>query len=321
MQIYGNSVRTGIHSGQIHGDYNTCRELWTRADELGYDWVSLIDHFRPHVYPPGHPCFEGTTLLAAMAASTSRIRCSILVSAITWRHPAILANVASTVDHISNGRLELGVGAGGPDRAYGEYRIPFPDSATRVEMLEEACQVIRGLLDRDMTTFHGRHFSLQEAHLAPKPVQRHIPLIVGAEGLRGALRVAAGHGDIWNTLACGARSYQTKLAAFEAHCEAVNRDPRDVRKSVTFRAVLADTEGAAQKRARALLEDAPGEVRAEYLTLGNPDACLDDLKRFADLGVRDFLLAVKPPIDWHTLEVFAERVAPRLRAYVTQSPG
>lgn len=316
MQIYEDAVRVGVHSGQLHGSYDICLDLSIRAEQLGYEWVSLVDHFRPSAYPPDCPCFEGTTLLAALAARTTSIRCALLVSAITWRHPAILANIASTIDHVSGGRLELGVGAAGPDRAYQQYGIAFPDNPTRLEMLDETLTILRSLWTQEITTFQGTHFRLDQAFLAPKPVQRHLPLVVGGDGIRRTLRIAARHGDIWNSLAIDLESYRRKLDAFGAHCSAVGRDAGDVRKSITFRAVLAETDAAAQQRAQHLLASAPDEVRAEYLSFGAPDRCVADLQAFADLGVRDFLLAVKAPIDWQTVELFATQVAPRLRAYV-----
>jgi alkanesulfonate monooxygenase SsuD/methylene tetrahydromethanopterin reductase-like flavin-dependent oxidoreductase (luciferase family) len=314
MRVHGAAVRAGIHSGQLHGTYEVCLELATRAEELGYDWISLIDHFRPHVYAADCPCFEGTTLLAAIAARTTTIRCALLVSAITWRHPAILANVASTIDHISNGRLEFGIGAAEPDRAYDEYGIGYPPAPVRLDMLDEACTILRSLWTQECTSFDGKHYHLDHARLAPKPVQDQLPLVVGGDGLRRPLRIAARHADIWNTLAVDAPSYQRKAEAFDAHCAAQGRDSGDVRRSVTFRAVLGLTNAAASDRAASLLAGVPAEVRGEYLSVGTPDRCLADLRRFVELGAGDFLLAVKPPIDWLTVELFAGQVAPRLRS-------
>jgi alkanesulfonate monooxygenase SsuD/methylene tetrahydromethanopterin reductase-like flavin-dependent oxidoreductase (luciferase family) len=317
MQIHGDRIRVGVHSGQLHGSYDICLDLWLRAEQLGYEWVSLVDHFRPSSYPPDWPCFEGTTLLAALAARTSTIRCALLVSAVTWRHPAIVANIASTIDHVSDGRLELGIGAAGPDRAYGQYGIPFPDNPVRLEMLDEACTIVRSLWTRDVVTFHGRHFTLNEARLAPKPVQRHLPLVIGGDGVRRTLRIVARHADIWNALVTDTAAYRHKLDALGTHCAAVGRDADDVRKSITFRTVLAETNAAAQHRARDQLAFAPDDVRSEYLVFGTPEQCLAKLRPFTDLGVRDFLLAVKAPIDWLTVELFATQVAPHLHAAPT----
>ncbi|KMS85482.1 MULTISPECIES: LLM class flavin-dependent oxidoreductase [Streptomyces] len=314
MQIYGDNVRFGIHSGQLHGSYDVCVRLWRTAERLGYDWVSLIDHLRPHLYAPDQPCFEGTTLLAALAGVTSRIRCAILVTSATWRHPAVTASVAATIDHISGGRLELGMGAGGPDRAHAQYGLPFPAPRERFERLDEACRILRMLWSQETSTFDGRHFQLSDACLAPKPLQAHLPLVIGGDGLK-TRRIAAEHGDIWNALADTPEGYRAKAEAFDEQCAAVGREPADVRRSVTFRAVLVEREEQLPGRAAELLDGVHDEVRAEYLSFGTAEQCVEDLKPYVDLGVRDFLLAVKSPIDWLTVELVATRVAPALKEY------
>lgn len=316
MTIHADTVRFGVHSGQLHGSWEASLELWQAAEELGYDWISLFDFLRPHAYAPDWPCFEGPTLLAGLAARTNRIRCAMLVSPITWRHPAIMANIASTIDHISGGRLEFGVGAGGADRGYRQYGIPFPEGRVRLDMLEEACTVLRSLWDEDSTTFHGTHYRLDDARLAPKPLQAHLPLVVGGDGVRRTARIAARHADTWNALPVSPEVYRGKLDAFLKHCGEVGRDPGVVRKSITFRAVVGDSPAELRHRSPAQLAGTPDDLRRQYLSFGSPDDCFDTLKVYADMGVRDFLLAVKAPVDWKTVTLVAEQVAPRLRAYV-----
>lgn len=144
-------------------------------------------------------------------------------------------------------------------------------------------------------------------------MQARLPLIVGGHGIRRSLDIAARHADVWNTLACGVPDYRRRSAALDAHCAAIGRDPSGLRKSVTFRAVLAPTGSAAADRAGELLSGVAEEVRAEYLTVGTPARCAEDRRSYADLGVCDFLLAVKTPVDWQTVELFATDVVPRLR--------
>ncbi|MBI0378298.1 LLM class flavin-dependent oxidoreductase, partial [Streptomyces albiflaviniger] len=198
MRIHGDAVRVGVHSGQQYPAFAEALELWQTAEELGYDWGSLFDHFRPPMGGPAGPCFEGMSLLAALAARTSRIRCAVLVSAVTWRHPALAAATAATIDHVSDGRLEFGMGAAGADLAYDQYGIDFPGAGTRLDMLDEACQVLRALWTGGPATFAGKHFRLEEARLAPRPLQRRLPLVIGGEGERRMLRIVAEHADIWN---------------------------------------------------------------------------------------------------------------------------
>ena len=181
MQIYGDAIRFGIHSGQQYTTFDQCLELWQCAEELGYDWVSDFDHFRPMDNPTG-PCFEGMTLLSALAARTSRIRCGMLVLGAHYRHPAIVANMASTIDHISHGRLELGIGAGAYDVGQDQYGILLPRPGIRMEMLDESCSIIRSLWTQETTTFTGKHYQLQDARMEPKPVQKSLPLLIGGAG-------------------------------------------------------------------------------------------------------------------------------------------
>ncbi|OMI36420.1 TIGR03560 family F420-dependent LLM class oxidoreductase [Streptomyces sparsogenes] len=316
MQIHDDTVRVGLHSGQQYRTFPEALHLWQRAEELGFDWVSLFDHFRPPLGGPAGPCFEGLTLLSALAARTTRIRCAVLVSAVTWRHPALAAAAAATVDHVSGGRLEFGIGAAGPDLAYEQYGIPFPSAGTRLDMLDEACRVMRGLWTGESSTFDGKHFRLTDAHLEPKPLQRRLPLVIGGEGRKRTLRVVAEHADIWNTLAGTPDAYRATLSSLEGHCAAVGRDPRDIRKSVTFRAVLGEDAREARERAEELRRriGADSPDWSEYVVVGTPEQCVERLRPYLALGVRDFLLGARPPVDWRSCELFARHVAPALRA-------
>ncbi|WP_255953281.1 LLM class flavin-dependent oxidoreductase [Streptomyces odontomachi] len=312
-------IRFGVHSGQLHGSFEACLELWERSEDLEYDWISVFDFLRPWAFPPDWPCFEGNTLLAALAARTRRIRCAMLVSPVTWRHPALTANIAATLDHVCGGRLEFGVGAGGTDRAYEQYGIPFPPARVRLDMLEETCTVLRRLWTDDETTFTGRHVRLERARLAPKPLQSHLPLIVGGDGIRRTVGIAARHADVWNALPFSPELYRRKADAFDAACAAVGRDPHDVRKSITFRAVVTRNAAETARRTATELADTPEALRAQYLSFGTAQECVEALRPYVRMGVRDFLLAVKAPVDWQTLELVATEVAPAVRALAARA--
>ena len=317
MQVHGDDVRVGLHSGQQYASFTEYRDVWQRAEALGFDWMSAFDHFRPPLGGPDGPCFEGTTVLAAVAAATTRIRCGLLVAAVTWRHPAVLAAAAATIDHVSGGRLELGIGAAGPDLGYAQYRMPFPSAHQRLDMLDEACRVIRTLWTEPGASFDGTYYGLDTAYLAPRPLQDRVPLLIGGEGERRMLRIVADHADIWNALARTPETYRRKCAALERHCAEAGRDAGSIRRSVTFRAVLDVTEEAAQARAAELFARLPADSpdRAEYLVVGTPERCADVLREYHAMGVRDFLLGARPPVDWRTVELMAERVAPLLRSW------
>lgn len=292
-----------------------CMHLWQRVEELGYDWASLFDHLRPPVGGAVGPCMDGPTLLAALAVGTERIRCGMLVSPMTWRHPAVAAMVACTLDQISRGRLEWGVGAGGSDLAYGSYGIELPPVPERMDRLEEACSIMIRLWRGEEVTATGRYYQLTDARVVPGPVQERIPLIVGGGDERRLLGIAAQYADTWNTIVIPVAVYRRKCEALAIHCERFGRDPRSLRRSLTFRAVLATTEHAAQDRAEqimAYLGPAHSD-RREYLTIGTPEQCAEDLGAFRALGVSDFVLGCRPPLDWETIELFAEQVAPLVR--------
>ena len=308
-------VRFGVHSGQQYATFDDCLRLWLRAEELGYDWVSCFDHLRPPLGGPDGPCLEGTTLLAGLAARTSRVRCGFLVAATTWRHPAMLAAAAATIDHICGGRLELGLGAGGPDLGYAQYGIPYPATGERLDRLAEACQVIRLLWRGEPVSFAGRYFRLDGAVLNPLPVQSPMPLLIGGGGTRRTLRIVAEHADTWNTLGGDLDRYRTQLDALAGHCADVGRSPEAIRRSITFRATLAPTAAEAAERRRERLATMPADSPDlhEFVTFGTPEQCVEDLLPYARLGVRDFLLGSRPPLDWQTIELFAAEVVPELR--------
>lgn len=307
-------LRFGVHSGQQYSAFQECLSLWRDVEALGYDWCSVFDHLRPPMGGPDGPCFEGTTLLSALAAATERVRCAMLVSPVTWRHPALLATAAATIDHVSGGRLELGIGAGGADLAHAQYGIDRPAAPDRLDMLDETAAILRGLWSGERFSFHGKHFRFTDAYLSPVPVQRRLPLVVGGAG-PGLLRIAAEHADVWNSLVTTPEAYARRCLTLERHCARVGRDPRTVRRSMTFRALLVEHERELPDRLERLRAHHPPEspVWSEYLVFGTPQQCVEALEPFLELGVVDFILGARPPVDRASLTLFAEHVVPALR--------
>src|SRR3954471_17499948 len=316
MQIFGDDVRFGVHSGPQHTSYEDYRDVWVRCEQVGFEWVSDFDHFYPLSGDVTGPQFEGLTLLSAMAAHTSKVRCGMLVLGVTYRHPAVVANMAATIDHVSGGRLELGMGAAWFEIEHEQYGIPFPRIGVRMDMLDEACRILRGLWTHDKFSFEGKHFQLKDALCDPKPLQEHLPLVIGGAGERRTLRIVAEHGDIWNTFYGNEDEYRHKLDVLAGHCADVGRDPATVRKSITFRALLDDDERAARDRARELYGDPMPERLQQMMIVGTPEQCVERLRPYAELGVGDFLMGALAPADWPTIEAVASSVAPALRAAV-----
>lgn len=309
-----NGIRCGVHSGQQYRNFEELRNLWTSAERLGYDWLSLFDHLRPPISGPDGPCLEGLTALAALGAVTSRVRCAIMVAAWSWRDPAVVAAAASTIDHITGGRFELGVGAGGHDLAFRQYGFEQPPFDARVRRLAEACLVLRGLFEGGPVSMSGEFYRLSDAYLEPPPVQARLPLVVGGAG-RPVLRVAAGHADTWNTAASSVNAWARLSRALDEECAAIGRDPQSVRRSLTFRLMISDSSAELERR-RASLFDTQGPTPPdlnEYICFGSAGECTEALLAFRRAGVDDFLLGLRPPLDEETLERFATEIAPVLR--------
>jgi F420-dependent oxidoreductase-like protein len=313
MRIHGEAIRFGVHCGPEKTTFEDYRDLWLRCEELGFEWVSDFDHFLPIFGDPTGRQFEGTTMLAAMAAHTSRVRCGMLVLGVTYRDPTVVANIAATIDHISGGRLEMGMGAAWYELEHQQYGIPFPRIGVRMDMLDEACRILRSLWTQESTTFEGKHYQLKDAHMEPKPVQEHLPLVIGGSGERRTLRIVAEHGDIWNTFFGDLDRYRHLVEVLDGHCGDVGRDRADVRQSLTFRAVLGETEAEAQARAEERFGGPPPEHLRHMYVVGTPEQCVEALRPYVALGAGDFLLGQQAPFDLQTIELVAEQVAPALR--------
>jgi F420-dependent oxidoreductase-like protein len=213
-------------------DYPVMEAFWRTADNLGFHSVATYDHFYGLI-DHSVPTWEGWTSLAAMAAVVRRARISCLVTGVTYRNPAVLAKMAVTVDHISGGRLDFGLGAGWHEAEHDGYGIEFPSAPTRVAMLDEALTVIRRLWTEDTVTFDGAHYRLQDAIANPKPVQRpHPPIVIGGEKPR-MLRVIARHADEWNVPSHGdVAAWAATSARLDDACAEIGRDASEIRRSV-----------------------------------------------------------------------------------------
>ena len=205
---------------------------WRLYEELGFDSVWDCDHYVQPSRPHG-PYFEGWTLLAALAAMTSRIRIGVLVSCNTFRHPALLAKEAVTVDHISNGRLELGLGAGWYEPEHAMFGIPFPPAAELVGRFEEAVEIIDRLMRSEEVSFEGRYYTLANAEFRPGPVQKpRPPLTIGAHGPR-MLKLCAKYADAWNSFGSVAE-VRERNRILDEKCVEVGRDPKSIIRSLYF---------------------------------------------------------------------------------------
>jgi F420-dependent oxidoreductase-like protein len=227
-------VRLGLDIAQHQLTWVELVERAQFAEKAGFDGAWVFDHFKPLYGDPKGPCLEGWTALAGLAALTTRIRLGVLVSGITYRHPSILATEAITVDHISNGRLELGMGAAWHQPEHQELGIPFPPIRERAERLEEGIQVIRLLMTKDGATFRGRHFQLDKASYHPRPVQRpHPPIWIGATGEQLMLPIVARQADAWHAFG-SEPSMTAKSQLLDRLAEKAGRDPKQILRSASL---------------------------------------------------------------------------------------
>jgi F420-dependent oxidoreductase-like protein len=232
------SIGIGLKlSQQVHGVAEQ-REAWRMADEAGFDHLWLFDHLVPIHQEPTYPIFDGWTLLAAMAERTRHARIGLNVTGNLYRHPALLAKIAVTVDHLSGGRLEMGIGAGWSEPEFRMLGMEFPERAgERLDRLEEAVRVLRLLWTEPRAAFAGHHYRLTDAIAEPKPIQRpHPPIWIGGNGPRRTLRIAAEHADVWScdvwpTSADAMERAYALSRTLDEHCAAVGRDPRTVRRA------------------------------------------------------------------------------------------
>jgi F420-dependent oxidoreductase-like protein len=236
------------------------------AESAGFDGAWVFDHFSPLYGDPNGPCLEGWTLLAGLAAITSRIRLGVLVTGITYRHPSVLATEAITVDHISNGRLELGLGAAWHQPEHEALGIPFPPIKERAERLEEGVQLIRLLMTKDRASFGGRHYQLNKASYHPRPIQRpHPPIWIGATGEQLMLPIVARQADAWHAFGSD-DSMLRKSRLLDQLAERAGRDPKAILRSASLS--LSRPWDQVRRRAAQLREAGFGYVIAEWPSEG-----------------------------------------------------
>ena len=295
-----------------HGyGFEQLREVWTEADRLGYHSASLYDLLNI-------PTLECWTTLSALASVTENLRLIPMVLANTYRPPALMAKMASTLDVISRGRLELGIGAGGGGSDHRAAGYAFPSTAERVRMLEEAMVVVKGLWTGELSDFQGRYYQLERAHQEPRPVQQpRPPILIGGHGERHLLRAAAGHGDICNIGSeMSLEEHRQKLSVLEAHCRDLGRDPAEIEVSHNARTLIAETaaefdamvaRGAAESNvsASAYRESLSGAIA------GTPDQCAEQIQGYVDAGITYFFLIFPDPVSVEHLRLFAREVMPR----------
>jgi probable F420-dependent oxidoreductase len=235
--------------------WSDIRDVARYAESTGWDGVYVADHFMGSGDAGGGPItptHEGAAVLAALAEATDRLRLGSLVFGITYRHPAVLAKWAASVDHVSDGRLLLGVGAGWQQNEHDQYGLELGSARTRLERFEEACEVLVGLLRHDVTNVRGKHYVVTDAIAEPTPVQQPLPLLIGCKGDR-MMGIAARYADAWNTWG-RADTVAERMAVLDERCEAIGRDPASIERSCqALWFITDDIAGADETVARSVV--------------------------------------------------------------------
>src|ERR1700719_4717134 len=227
-------LRFGIKTAQQFTTYDDILGVWLEADStpiIEHAWA--FDHFIPLGPDPTGPQLEGWTLLGALAARTERLRVGLMVTGNTYRHPAVLAKMGATVDNISHGRLDFGIGAGWNELESNMYGIPLYTPGERIRRLGEACELIKRLWTETVANFDGKYYQLKDARCEPKPVQKpYPPFVIGGSGEQLMLRIVAQYASIWNFVGGSVDTFRHKLEVLAGHCTAIGRDPSSIERSI-----------------------------------------------------------------------------------------
>ncbi|MFU8815133.1 MAG: TIGR03560 family F420-dependent LLM class oxidoreductase [Pseudomonadales bacterium] len=310
------SLSLGVHVGQQNLAMNELRKLWRKLDDQGVDWISVWDHFYEAPHKGGtQPHFEALATLGALAAETRNARIGCLVFYVGYRNPTLLAKAATTLDHISGGRFEIGLGAGWHIWEASAYGYAFPDIGTRLDMLEEATQIVRRMLTEERTSFSGKHFQVDDASCLPRPVQERLPIWIGGVGEKRTLKIVADHADGWNAAYLAPEEFARVNGVLNHWCEDEGRDPASLKRAVnvTFNLGLNDADVTRQRQ---VLKDDWGAA-AERISGGallcTPDQAVERILEYVAAGADEVNIALRAPWDEEALDAYLEYVMPAVR--------
>jgi F420-dependent oxidoreductase-like protein len=263
--------------------FETMKSLANHVEQTGWDGLWLADHFMPNDKDTSSPWPEAWTTLSALAAVVPRLRIGTLVSGNTYRHPAVLAKMSVTLDHISNGRLVLGLGSGWQENEHEKYGIPFHTVNSRLQRLDEACQVIRALFSEGAANFQGEFYQLQDAPLEPKPKRSKLPLMIGGGGEKVTMKIAAKYADEWNVWGT-VDTLTHKMKVLDQHCDTVSRNTSDIQRSAVALMYLTDDDAFAKKM------NAANDAGGMATIAGNVNQVQDIAGAYKEAGVDELIV-------------------------------
>jgi F420-dependent oxidoreductase-like protein len=309
------AVRFGVYLSQQNVSWEQVVEAVARAEALGFDSAWVYDHFIPIWGDADGPVLEGWTLLAALAKRTSRIRLGVLVTGNTYRNPALIAKMATTVDHVSNGRVTLGMGAGWFEPEHRAFGFEFGSARERAERLAEALQVITLLWTEKRPSFEGRYYRLDRTPFEPAPVQRpHPPIIVGGQGKKWIVPLVGRHADGWNAVTgVTPEGIRERVEIIRDACAEAGRSPCPSHVSVLLPVVRLTRIPLAGSLIRLGARFVVDADQARALLVGPPAAMARDVRRYVDAGANEIIFGILPPFDPRTIERLAREVVPAVR--------
>jgi F420-dependent oxidoreductase-like protein len=308
-------VRFGIQTPNQNTTFDEILSTWKEAEALGYDSAWVYDHFMPIFGQEDGPCLEGWTLLAALAAQTSRLQVGVLVTGNTYRNPALLAKMATTVDQVSHGRLALGIGAGWFEHDHTAYGFAFGTPHERARKLDEALAVITKLWGEDHPSFAGKYYHLEKAPFAPKNVQKpHPPIIIGGQGKRWIVPLVARYGDGWNAVVgVTPDGIRERRRVIEDECRRVGRSPCPTYVSVLVPLVAITDVPLAGPVVRLGARAVVKKETAHAILADSPATIRDRLREYVDAGATEIILSLRTPFDHELLRRFAKDVMPAFK--------
>ena len=286
------------------------REAAVRADRAGASSLWTWDHLMSIVGPWEGPILEGWSTLAGWAQVTDRATLGLMVGANTFRNPGLTAKLATTLDHLSAGRAILGIGGAWFEREHEGYGIDFGSGfGERLDRLDESVMLIRRLLDGETVSHDGPVYPMRDALVAPRPVQAHLPIMIGGSGPKKTLRTLARYGDQWNMNGLPDQLVESDRILRE-HCAAIGRDPDQIERSTTVDLVIRDTRDAAMAAYRGRMPTTGEEFDETWnFFLGTPEEIADGLRPILDLGFRHILIDAPAPYDLETIDRIGEVLA------------
>lgn len=307
MSTLDQPIQLGAQLWSQHTDWPSMRDATLAAEAVGWDSVWTWDHLMAIFGPAEQPIFEGWTTLAALAAVTSRIRLGLMVGANTFRNPGLTAKLATTLDHVSGGRAILGIGGAWFEREHDAFGITFGTGfGERLDRLDEAVMLLRRLLDGERITHDGRYYTFHDALCEPRPIQDHLPILIGGSGPKKTLRTTALRGDGWNT-AGTVDEVRARLDILDAHCADIGRDRAEIELTISFPILIRDRKGDAEAAWDRLI-GANGTTHAGEIPhlFGSPEQVADVIRPYVALGFRTIIARLPAPYDLETMHRMAD---------------